>query len=83
MAVSSISAIEILDSRGGPALPVSASLADGKPVRSGVHGGIWTTDVAVGDSCRRQSSHAGAGHIVDGTVAQNLLRHSTDFADNR
>lgn len=39
---SSISAIEILDSRGRPTLSVSATLADGRRVRSGVPSGAST-----------------------------------------
>ena len=90
MAVSSIPAIEILDSRGRHILAASAWLGDGRRVRSGVRGGISTIRVAVGDSCRSQSSQAGASRIVSGTVARNLLRHRaspvatvSDFADNQ
>ncbi|PQM45028.1 Enolase [Mycobacterium talmoniae] len=39
---SSISAIEILDSRGRPTLSVSATLADGPRVRAGVPSGAST-----------------------------------------
>lgn len=75
---SSISAIEILDSRGRPTLSVSATLADGTRIRSGVPSGASTgSREAVELRDQNEQRYAGQGVCqavahVNGPIAQAL-----------
>lgn len=75
---SSISAIEILDSRGRPTLAVSATLLDGREVRSGVPSGASTgSREAVELRDHDDERYAGLGVLqavahVNGPIAELL-----------
>jgi enolase len=75
---SSVSAIEILDSRGRPTLSVSATLADGRRVRAGVPSGASTgSREAVELRDREDERYAGLGVCravahVNGPIAESL-----------
>ncbi|MBV8349579.1 MAG: phosphopyruvate hydratase [Mycolicibacterium sp.] len=79
MQFSSISALEILDSRGRPTLSVRATLTDGRTVRSGVPSGASTgSREAVELRDHEQDRYAGLGvrqavANVNGPIAQTLI----------
>lgn len=82
MTISSMSAIEILDSRGRPTLRVQATLRDGRTVRSGVPSGASTGSreaVELRDHDARRYSGQGVrqsvGH-VNGPIADALTGRS-------
>ncbi|MCH9767703.1 MAG: phosphopyruvate hydratase [Actinomycetia bacterium] len=82
MTISSMSAIEILDSRGRPTLRVQATLRDGRTVRSGVPSGASTGSreaVELRDHDTRRYSGQGVqqsvGH-VNGPIADALTGRS-------
>lgn len=84
MTISSMSAIEILDSRGRPTLRVQATLPDGRTVRSGVPSGASTGSreaVELRDHDARRYSGQGVrqsvGH-VNGPIADALTGRSFD-----
>ncbi|BBZ50233.1 phosphopyruvate hydratase [Mycobacterium heidelbergense] len=74
---SSISAIEVLDSRGRPTLSVSATLADGRRVRSGVPSGASTGSREAVELRDHDERYAGLGvrqavAHVNGPIAELL-----------
>lgn len=87
MRFSSISAIEILDSRGRPTLSVRATLHDGTEVRSGVPSGASTGSreaVEIRDSDDDRYGGQGVRRAVDhvnGPIADALVGHSFDSLD--
>jgi enolase len=84
---SSISAIEILDSRGRPTLRVQVTLSDGRTVRAGVPSGASTgSREAVELRDHDASRYAGQGVLqevahVNGPVAQALTGRSFSSLD--
>jgi enolase len=83
----SISAIEILDSRGRPTLSVTATLPDGTRVRSGVPSGASTgSREAVELRDNDDDRYAGQGVLravdhVNGAIAEALVGRSFDSLD--
>ena len=74
---SSISAIEILDSRGRPTLSVCATLSDGRQVRSGVPSGASTGSREAVELRDHEERYAGLGVLkavagVNGPIAEAL-----------
>jgi enolase len=75
--LSSISAIEILDSRGRPTLSVSATLSDGRQVRSGVPSGASTGSREAVELRDHDDRYGGLGVLnavagINGPIAEAL-----------
>jgi len=87
MRLSSISAIEILDSRGRPTLSVWATLPDGTTVHSGVPSGASTGSreaVELRDGDPERYGGQGVRRAVDnvnGPIADAVVGHSFDSLD--
>ncbi|MCV7426127.1 phosphopyruvate hydratase [Mycobacterium montefiorense] len=75
---SSISALEVLDSRGRPTLSVRATLSDGRQVRSGVPSGASTGSREAKELRDHDERYGGLGvrkaaAYVNGIIAEELL----------